>query len=66
MSPYSAETYVQTARVEILADDYARAEVLLQKALHLNRPLLLFTTISGRYLFTRNSMIPLPKIGSCI
>ncbi len=38
LSPYSADAYVQDARVHLLVDDNARATALLEKALVLDRP----------------------------
>jgi tetratricopeptide (TPR) repeat protein len=38
VSPYSADAYVQAARVHVLVDDNARAAALIQKAFSLDRP----------------------------
>lgn len=37
-SPYSADAYVQAARLHVLTDDNAQAAALLQKAVSLHRP----------------------------
>ena len=38
ISPFSADAYTQAARVQLLVDDSSRAGLLLQKAIHLDRP----------------------------
>jgi tetratricopeptide (TPR) repeat protein len=48
LSPYSADAYVQAARVHLLVQDDATASALLQRALRLDRPPILAYKLLGK------------------
>lgn len=53
VSPYSADAYVQAARVRLLAGDDARAAVLLDQGLKLDRPPIVAYKLLAKVTFAR-------------